>query len=203
MRKKIKKRKKKTKLKKEGLAGKYKDIWNFIKESKNFIYTIIGIFVVTLVIGFIFPGFFAEVFQKLIQDLLEKTKNLGFSEMFGFIVYNNIKTSFMGLIFGLLFGIFPLFLAALNGYLLGFVANIIYNEDGIRSFWKILPHGVFELPAFFISLAIGAKLGYTLFLKTKDFKRTIKLSLETFIFLVIPLLLIAGFIETCLIFLLK
>jgi stage II sporulation protein M len=192
-----------TKPKSEKINRKYSELWQFIKQSKKFFYTILGIFLITLVVGFAFPHFFAEILQEMIRELIEKTKDLGFTEMFAFIIYNNIKTSFLGLIFGLIFGLFPLFLAALNGYLLGFVSRIVYTENGISDLWKILPHGVFELPAFFLSLTLGLQLGYVLFLKTRDFKRVLKSSLETFIYIIIPLLLIAGIIETGLIFLLK
>jgi stage II sporulation protein M len=210
MNKKTRKKPEKTSLKRpsikaksETIIGKYSGLWGFIKESKKFFYTIIGVFLVTLAIGFAFPHFFAEIFQEMIRDLIAKTKDLGFSEMFAFIIYNNIKTSFLGFIFGLIFGIFPLFLAALNGYLLGFVTRLVYSENGLGDLWRILPHGIFELPAFFLSLGLGVQLGYTLFLRTKDFKRVLKSSLETFIYIVIPLLLLAGIIETGLIFLLK
>ena len=179
------------------------ELWGFIKGSKKFFYTILGIFLVTLFVGFVFPQFFSAVFQQMIRELIEKTKDFNFSEMLTFIIFNNVKTSFLGLIFGLIFGIFPLFLAALNGYLLGFVFRIVSQEDGIGNLWKILPHGVFELPAFFLSLTLGLRLGYVLFLKTKEFKQTLKSSLETFVYVIIPLLLIAGIIETGLIFLLK
>jgi len=201
--KKIMRKRPTIKAKTETIGGKYSELWQFIKQSKNFFYTILGIFLVTLVIGFVFPQFFADVFQEMIRELIEKTKNLGFSQMFAFIIYNNIKTSFFGLIFGLIFGLFPLFLAALNGYLLGFVSRLVYSENGISDLWKILPHGLFELPAFFLSLTLGLQLGYVLFLKTRDFKKTLKSSLETFIYIVIPLLLIAGLIETGLIFLIR
>jgi stage II sporulation protein M len=201
----MKKSKKKTKKRvaKKGELKRYKELWGFIKTSGNFFYIILGIFIVTLALGFVFPGLFADVFNEMIREILAKTKDLDFGQLLAFILYNNIKTSFLGLILGVIFGLFPLFLAALNGYLLGYVANMVYVENGVGSLWKILPHGVFELPAFFLSLALGLRLGYTLFLKSKDFKKTLKLCLQTFFYVIIPLLLIAGFIETSLIFLLK
>jgi len=63
--------------------------------------------------------------------------------------------------------------------------------------WKLFPHGIFELPAVFISLALGMKLGTFIFQKKKmnSFKDYLWNSFRIFIFVVIPLLVIAAFIE--------
>lgn len=182
---------------------KYIKLWNFIKQSRVFILTILGLFLVSCFAGFFYPEVYADVLKKVIKELLEKTEGMDFSQLLAFILYNNLKTSLLGMLLGLLFGIFPIIVSVINGYLLGFVFNSVYNVNGIKEFWRILPHGIFELPAFFLSLGLGLKLGYVLFFKNKEFKHNFKMCLQIFVYIILPLLLVAGLIETSLIFLLK
>ena len=198
----MKKQLRKKVTKKNKYILRYVEMWNFIKESKNLFYFILSIFIIGFILGFVYPEIYAEALMKIIREIMQKTRDLGFIQMLAFIISNNVKTSFMGLILGIAFGVFPIFIAVFNGYLLGFVFNKLALEDGLSNSWKILPHGIFELPAFFLSLSLGLRLSYSLFF-TKDFKVTLKNCLEIFVLIIIPLLLLAGIIETGLIFLFK
>jgi len=68
--------------------------------------------------------------------------------------------------------------------------------------WRILPHGIFELPAVFIALGMGLKFGGFIFQKEKikSLREYFWNSLRVFLFVVLPLLIIAGIIEGTLIF---
>lgn len=70
-----------------------------------------------------------------------------------------MESSFLGVILGLVLGIFPIIFAIVNGYVLGFVASITVESEGLFVLWRLLPHGIFELPAIFISLGLGLKFG--------------------------------------------
>lgn len=195
------------KTKKNFLRSNYFKSWNYLKGSKNFIFAIIGIFFLFFIIGFLIPAP-ESVIQKifeLIQELLEKTENMGFLELFWFIFFNNLKVSFFGMIGGIFFGIFPIFESFVNGYLLGFVAEKTVTIDGIFSLWRILPHGIFELPAVFISLGLGLRLGLVIFRRKgqRNFKETFGELFRVFVFVVIPLLILAAIIESGLIVLAK
>ena len=104
---------------------------------------------------------------------------------------------------GILFGIYPLFATIANGFILGFVASISVSEVGFLVLWRILPHGIFELPAIFISFGLGLKIGSFIFQKKKfkSLKNYSLNSLKVFVFIIIPLLIIAAVIEGALIFL--
>ncbi|MEM4230754.1 MAG: stage II sporulation protein M [Candidatus Pacearchaeota archaeon] len=182
---------------------KYKNFLKFISESRVFIFIVLSFFVFSMIVGFIYPEMCQDFLLKLIKEILEKTQDLNFPQLLSFIIYNNLKTSLLGILLGLFFGIFPIFLAALNGYLLGFVFSEIYKDNKISEAWRILPHGIFELPAFLLSLGLGLMLGYTLFFKSHRFRYNFLMTLKIFIYIILPLLLIAGIIETSLIFLLK
>ncbi|MAH03760.1 hypothetical protein CMI39_03170 [Candidatus Pacearchaeota archaeon] len=185
------------------LKEQYRASWNYIKESKNFIYSVIGLFFVFILIGFFLPTpeFIVEQILEFIKDLLEKTKDMSQGELIRFILLNNAQTSFFGIIFGLLLGIFPVIVTIVNGYLLGFVASISVKQEGFFVLWKLLPHGIFELPAIFISFGLGLKLGTFIFKNNrgKSFREYLINSLRVFLFIILPLLIIAAIIEGILI----
>ncbi|GAI54118.1 unnamed protein product, partial [marine sediment metagenome] len=89
------------------------EIWNYLKESKNFIYVIVAVFFVFVLIGFFIPAPDSLVKQILefIKDLLEKTQAMSQGELIKFIFLNNLQSSFYGMIFGVLLGIFPMIAA--------------------------------------------------------------------------------------------
>ena len=175
----------------------------FLLNSKNFIIAVFAMFLAAFILGVIYPHIMTDIILDIINSILGKTENLGFFQLAVFIIYNNVKASLFGMLLGLVFGIFPLFLAAVNGYVLGFVLNLTAKQNGFSEIWKIFPHGVFEIPAFVFSLGLGVRLGYTLLFDSKMLKSDFIMALKTFVYIILPLLLVAGFIETGLIFLLK
>ncbi len=177
----------------------YINSWRYLKESKNYFYFVVFLFIFSAILGFIFSeklGFLDEI----LKELIKKTQDLGTLELFDFILLNNIQVSFLGLFLGLLFGIFSFFNAFANGLVLGYVFHGVWTASGLREFWRILPHGIFELPAIFISLGLGIKLGMFAFSKGREnlVKRAYN-SLLVFLFVIVPLLIVASVIESLLI----
>ncbi|MBU3913847.1 MAG: stage II sporulation protein M [Nanoarchaeota archaeon] len=184
----------------------YKQAWNFLREIKKYIYFIAILFLVSGVLGIAYPLLFADIIQKLIEDVVSKTEGMGFLSLFWFIFQNNSSTAFIGVLLGILVGIAPVLLCFFNGYVLGFVLNKSSSLGFFGILARIVPHGVFELPALVISLALGLKLGLYLFMKKdkkKGFLYVAEKSLKVFLLVVLPLLLVAAFIETCLMFLFR
>lgn len=185
----------------------YCESWKFLKESRNFIYAIIGIFLLFSIFGFVFTPSeeITNQIVKFIQEILEKTKDMSQGELTKFIFFNNAQTSFFGMMLGVFLGFFPIILAVLNGYIIGFISSMSVDAEGIFSLWRLLPHGIFELPAVFISLGLGLKIGSFVLQKNKmkSLKKYFLNSFRVFIFVVIPLLIIAAIIEGALIALVK
>lgn len=179
----------------------YKDGWQLIKNSKIYLLIISALFIVSIIIGFLFPVFFADFIEKFIQDTLAKTSGMGFWQLLLFILENNVATSLVGLLLGIIFGIIPLFLVFFNGYVLGFVANKSAAVAGASILWRLVPHGIFEIPALILSLALGLRLGFFFTRKKKIIKELASI-LKTFFIFVVPLLIVAAVIETSLIILL-
>jgi stage II sporulation protein M len=87
---------------------------------------------------------------------------------------HNLTSSLQVIILGLLLGIPALFSAIANGTVLGLVAAQLAQE-GIQPLRfllaGVLPHGVFELPAFLLCAAFGLKLGYHIVFPLPGYKR--------------------------------
>ncbi|HRZ85955.1 MAG TPA: stage II sporulation protein M [Candidatus Paceibacterota bacterium] len=178
---------------------------NFIKDCRYYILFTIILFLFMCIVGYFFKTpEITEIVKKTIEELLQKTKDLNFIEMFIFIFRNNLSVSFFSIILGIFFSIFPFFTIISNGYVLGFVFEKSVSSLGFLSLFRLFPHGVFELPAIFLSISFGLKLGLFIFSKNiKSYiKKVVKESFRVLVFVIIPLLLIAAIIETSLIFLL-
>ena len=201
------KRKKKKEKKNFNILNEYKESWKYIKESKKFIYLVAGIFLLFLLIGFFIPTpeFLYDEIMKFLKGLLTETQNMSQLDLIGFIISNNVQSTFLSIILGMFLGVFPLVSIVSNGYMLGFVSSISINNSGLLSLFRILPHGIFEIPAIFISLGLGLKTGMFIFHKDKikTFRDYFFNSLRVFLLIVVPLLILAGIIEGTLMFLLK
>ena len=185
---------------KKFFVGNYKKCWEFLNESRWFMVFAVGIFALTFLIGFIFPIFFREEIFSFIAQMIEMLEGKSAVELVGLIFLNNMQASFMAMVLGIGIGIFPLITAVVNGYLLGFVLRETAAVGGIWVIWRLLPHGIFELPAIIFSIGIGMKIGSDLFKEERDLlKYNFREGLRFFIFVVFPLLLVAGIIEGVLI----
>jgi len=181
----------------------FSEIWNYLRESKNYILFAIVIFLYTMLAALILPipGAIDEQIKVILKELVEKTRGLGTFEMIVFLFKNNIYASFIGLFLGIILGIVPFITAVSNGYILGYVLKIVIADSGLSTLWRILPHGIFELPALVISLGLGLKLGTVIFSKNilKEFSKRLIISIKAFFILIAPLLIIAAVIEGVLI----
>lgn len=141
------------------IKKEYKQSWKFLRECKIHILIIVLLFLASILLGFLFPIFFVDFIKKFTEEIIKKTEGLDFFQLFLFISKNNITTALIGVIAGIIFGIIPLFYAFFNGYVLGFVMNKSVSVLGIGVLWRLVPHGIFELPALVLSLGLGLKIG--------------------------------------------
>jgi len=178
----------------------FKEATKYIKESARYIYASIAIFVIFGVFGFIFRDNLTFL-NKLLEELIAKTFGLNGFEMVFFILQNNLQSSLFAILLGSFLGIFPILSSITNGTLIGYVLGITYDISGSVLWWRLLPHGIFELPAIFISFGLGIKLGFSLFVRnrSREFKHRFYNSMNVLLMIVIPLLIIAAIIEGILI----
>lgn len=188
------KKEKKTNFFKEN----YSRSWAYIKESKKFIWAVVILFFISVMIGFLYqPPIIINSILDYIKNVLTKTIGMSSWEMISFIFLNNIQSSFMGILFGFALGAFPFIVTLVNGYVVGYVCSSAVASSGVASLLSLLPHGIFELPAIFISFGMGIKFGTFIFYKEKlkYFNKFFINSLRVFIFVILPLLIIAAIIE--------
>ncbi|GIU68370.1 MAG: hypothetical protein KatS3mg001_220 [Candidatus Pacearchaeota archaeon] len=176
---------------------------DYMKDSKDFIYSSILIFFIFSVIGAFFPTPKSIELRilEILEELLKLTEGMNWQQLTKFIFFNNLKTGFYGFILGVFLGVFSVIVLIVNGYILGYVSIRVIQIDSVLVLWKLFPHGIFELPAIFISTGLGIRLGSFIFQKDKikSFKFYLISGIRTFIFVVIPLLIIAAIIESTLI----
>lgn len=174
----------------------------YVKESRIFIYLIIGFFLISSLVGFFFSDLFV-FYNELLLGLNQQIQGLGWFGLIWFIFQNNVTSAFFAMFLGIIVGIVPLFNAITNGSLLGYVYFLASSEGGYSVIWYIVPHGIFELPAIFIALGMGLKLGMFVFAGRenigKEFTRRLLSSIVAFLFVVLPLLIVAAIIEGTLI----
>lgn len=186
-------------------SGEYlSEALNYLKESKNHIYAVALIFIFGIIFGFVFFQQFGFL-DEILKELVGKIEGLGLWGIIGFIFQNNAMSAFLGLFLGLFFGVFPVMTAVSNGVIIGYVLRNVWIDSGISEMWRILPHGIFELPAILISLGLGIKLGMFIFSghRKKEFVLRMKKSFLVFMLIVVPLLVVAALIEGILIFVYK
>jgi stage II sporulation protein M len=192
----------KKKIKKqESFNGVYSECFKFIKSSKNYLLFTIAVFILFAVFGYFakLPGEFESRLLAMLKEIAERFVGLNLFETIWKIFSNNLLVSLMALILGVFFGIFPILATISNGILVGFVARKAVDAEGILILWRLMPHGIFELPAVFISISLGIKLGFEL-MKKDSLKENFRNSIYVFVFIVVPLLAIAALIEGLLVF---
>ena len=140
---------------KQFLKKEYKDSWETIKKSKTFILVAIGVFILISILGFIFPVFFVDEINLILQNMALEFAGLTLIQTIIKIFSNNFMASLYSMFLGLGFGIMPLFNTVLNGYILGFVGNLAVAEGGFGVLLRLLPHGIFEIPAIMVSVGSG------------------------------------------------
>jgi len=175
----------------------------FVRESKKYILWAVFIFLAFALIGFFIPvpNFILEVIREKIKSLLLETQGLDTLGLVQYIFLNNFLVCLIAILLAFIIALVPVVLALTNGYVLGYVCRVSVNQEGIFSLWKLLPHGIFELPGVLIALGLGLSIGSSLFTKNpeKEFFRRLSLALKVLFFIVLPLLVFAAIIEGCLI----
>lgn len=186
------------------LKRNFKDAVSFLEETRWFFVFSLSTFFLFFIVGFVYPYFYEEELVKIIKGMALLIEDMNLFELIFYIFLNNIKASFIGVVSGILFGVIPFFIISFNGYLLGFVSRGAVSAGGVKVLWKILPHGIFELPAIILSIGIGMKIGIDILrFGKKNLKHNLVNSFKVFVLIIFPLLLIAAIIEGSLINLLR
>lgn len=139
---------------------------NTLKQYRNYILFAFGVFLVGAFMSFgmvYFKADYARLF--LDQDLIEGIScggssnggsNWNYPLMSSYIMTNNILVALRAFVFGITLGIGTVYILFYNGLMLGSLTALFYLYGDTVQYWSlILPHGVIELTAIFISGAAG------------------------------------------------
>ena len=139
----------------------------FVDENRFWLEAAVGLFIVGALAGiatyFVKPELItsiAGVFQDKFGPAPAFDIHLAIQ-----IFIQNLLVSLIGLFGGIVLGLGPLIVLGVNGFLLGFVfASILFSDASawarlILILGGLVPHGIFELSAFFVAGALGLRFG--------------------------------------------
>ena len=163
-------------------------------------------FLVLLVLAYIAGRLFPDIPVSVISAFNEDIAGSGIVQEDGsFNVLALFTNNLRAMVLGVLYGFIPfLYLPALalgvNAAILGMLASLIDGQWLLLAA-GILPHGIFELPALFLSLAAGLCLckNINIYIRKNEkgvMKPLLLNILRVVVLLVLPLLVIAAVMET-------
>jgi len=166
------------------------------RKARNFIYFGIAVFLVGVVAGIIFPERFSVLLDSF-RSIAERFRGRSAPTTIVMIFFRNVSAVAISFFSGALLGIVPLTAAIINGALVGIVISYGMKTGLMTVFGSLLPHGIFELPAIFLSWGLGLWLGSWPFRmdKRETFCERMKGALQVLFVFITPLLMVAAVIE--------
>ncbi len=172
-------------------------------QLKNAIAITIIIFSATLIAGWFGTAHDPAIGENLMtlfeKEVVGQLKGDNPLEMFIKLFANNFETCILLFLGGASFGILTVFIMSLNGVVIGSIMEIIFHDHSLAFVAAaILPHGIFEIPAFIIAGALGILLGQSLIAEWYGRADT---AIDAgqyaclFVTYVLPLVAIAAFVE--------
>ncbi len=181
-----------------------KNIFQIDKNIQLYIKALALLFIISGIFGFItaqqFPVEAGLAIEQAVGEL-SFIEEMGPWSIFLLIALNNsVKALFM-MLMGILWGIVPVLFILLNGYAIGIVVSVAILETGlIPIILGVLPHGILEIPAILLAAGYGVWLGEMFSKKLKNRKIILSLyiknTIDKFIKVILPILIIAALIET-------
>lgn len=195
-----------------------REVWEYIsydfpkalKEYKWYILSSFGFFALGVALSFILVslnGDSASLFvPQQYAESMKNNQNSGSSGqwnyplMSSYIMTNNIIVSLKAFVYGITLGLGTMYVLFFNGTMLGALTSLVYMYGNPVNFWSlILPHGIIELTAIFISGGAGLIIAKSMLLPGEHTRRhsLIKGAKEasSLVMGIILLLVIAGIIE--------
>jgi stage II sporulation protein M len=176
------------------LPNALRELKSLLKDVRYHVGAVLAAFLAGIIVGLYQPEHLSKSF-KYFGELAGFLRDQNAVLIIIFLFLKNALASFIVLWGGALLGIVPLLAAVQNGILMGAVLS--RQESVFFSLLSILPHGIFELPAFFTACGIGIWRGLWLFRndKRETYKERVRKGYLAFFRLILPLLIIAAVIE--------
>ena len=175
------------------------------RSIKPYILILALIFSVAFLAGSLAPSSTRQQMTDAFRVVADNYRGLAGGKLFFTILLHNVVATIFLLISGVVVGIIPTFAIGANGFFLGVVYRQTTEMAGYsKAALKVLPHGVFELPALLLAASYGLWLGVTVVRRIRGKESTllrihIEHAFRRYFALVFPLLIFAAGIETFLI----
>lgn len=143
-----------------------------------------------------FLCWYPEWIWKKLKEFLSKQP--GYCKIFLLVFVLNASSLFFNLISG--FGVLlPIVFAILIGMNVGIIG---YKEGGIKALILMFfsPHALFELPAAWLSIAFGIRLGLEVIAPNPNIRWIFHESLFLYLCVILPLLFIAALLESAFVY---
>lgn len=137
-----------------------------------------------------------KLFEKEVAGQMDGTNQ---SDMCLKLFLNNLQACILLFLGGATFGILTIFIMSLNGIVIGAIMELVHKDHSpLFVAAAILPHGIFEIPAFIISGALGILLAQSLVAEwygTGDTAAAAQAFARLFLAIVLPLVAVAALVE--------
>jgi Uncharacterized membrane protein len=161
------------------------------------------LFCATITVGWVVtmqnPSFGEDLMKTFEKEVADQIKGKDSPEIFVKLFFNNLEACLLLFLGGASFGILTIFIMSLNGILIGAIMEIVSKDHPlIFVAAAILPHGIFEIPAFILSGALGIMLAQSLISEWyfgTDTDEDARKFARLFIIYALPLVAIAAFVE--------
>jgi stage II sporulation protein M len=180
----------------------------FDRTIKPYILILALIFAASFLAGTFVPSPIRRQITEMFQAMAGDSRELSGGMLFFNILAQNMMATMFVVISGLIVGIIPTFAVGSNAFGLGVLYRQASEVSGYsEAALKVLPHGVFEIPALLIAASYGLWLGVMVVRRVRGKEDTpIRTRMEhafrRYFAVVFPLLVVAAAIETALILML-
>ncbi|MCX6684622.1 MAG: stage II sporulation protein M [Methanoregula sp.] len=169
----------------------------------NAIIIISLLFCATITVGWVGtmknPAIGEDLMKLFEKEVANQILGKDSPDIFIRLFFNNLEACLLLFLGGASFGIITIFIMSLNGVLIGSIMEIVHKDHSVVFvIAAILPHGIFEIPAFILSGALGILLAQTLIAEwyhVGDTAEEARRYTRLFVIYVLPLVAIAAFVE--------
>jgi stage II sporulation protein M len=177
----------------------------FDRAIKPYILILALIFAASFLAGTIAPLAIRQQMTEVFQAVVGNYRGLAGGMLFFNILVQNVMATIFVILSGVIVGIVPTFAISSNGFGLGVLYRQAVEVSGYsKAALKVLPYGVFEIPALLIAASYGLWLGVMVVRRMRGKESTllriqIEHAFRRYFAVVFPLLIVAAAIETALI----
>jgi stage II sporulation protein M len=169
----------------------------------NAIIVILLLFFTTITVGWVGsaqnPAVGEELMKLFEKEVAGQMDGTNPYDMCVKLFANNLQACILLFLGGATFGILTIFIMSLNGIVIGAIMEIVHKDHTpLFVAAALLPHGIFEIPAFIISGALGILLAQSLIAEwygSGDSSIAAYSYGRLFLTVVLPLVIIAACVE--------